>query len=618
MIPSSGRTRFSRSPSSISGPRSPPPPADLSWSPRWIETGGHLYLALVEAGTHEHQLRIYNADTCRHATSSCSLGELLYRDPLPPSSAAHYLSLSQSLGTPYLYLGGAWFNLQGPSWERLLDLSALRPTGLQTLPALTDLGASLFDPCAGEPVDYFGWYYPRNASGLRNLVPRRAIFAGGTYLYRAAYGALDIHQRTQTDPSILVDVGDGAAWQGQPTQIGLDIASCPDPQPIAWSHDDPLSEPIVATSTLIEPAFALCPDAHCPERIIEISATSPSCPEALHLSGTLALVDPRVHVDGIDLGPSAPGGTIPRCATLEAAPIVSGQSPIDSHWTLTDGPLLVAEGQGPTFTWRAETGTGASIFADGFESGSTAAWGGPAPPSAAPLTLAVTATNLGGSAVSRAATAVTVEALPDLRFADPAIVVFENEGLAIVTVNDTGSERRVFFEDPNGGSTSCPEPITRCTLIPWSTETTFEYLWSEEGLYRVVAEIRQCQSPPVLSSTVSVQVETTSLDPPTLHFFEIDPFQTQGCEDLCGLFSTECACDLGASVAFVVIASATERIRFDWDGNGSWDEVLLETDLVTHVYSSSGSFRPRAQPIRGSVEGDVVDLPFTLVVSNQP
>ncbi len=159
---------------------------------------GHFYLALE----HDHQLKIFLVDDCVDG-GGCSLGAGSVEaaiDPLPlrdnPANT-EFLTYSEGAGgTPFLYYGVSVGNLQGPDVDQLFDLSALEPPGAGPLPQLTELtagGGSYDDPCNGEAVRYWSHYYPRNAHGLRSIVPRIGKMSPENYFYRAANSILDVH-----------------------------------------------------------------------------------------------------------------------------------------------------------------------------------------------------------------------------------------------------------------------------------------------------------------------------------------------------------------------------------------------------------------------------------------
>lgn len=182
-----------------------------------FEHDGHYYLAAVHGQGMANRFGIFSLDSC--LSGPCSYGFALARKSLLPFTAQQYLSFSRSHGDPFLYYGGLFSQLGGAGVEMLLDLRPLRPDHSNIeLPELASGGPTYFDTCTGVEVDYWGWYYSRNESGLRNFAPRRGKFHGN-YFYRAAVGILDVHRRTavESSPGIFLDgfeTGGTDRWTG--------------------------------------------------------------------------------------------------------------------------------------------------------------------------------------------------------------------------------------------------------------------------------------------------------------------------------------------------------------------------------------------------------------------
>ena len=322
--------------------------------------------------------------------------------------------------------------------------------------------------------------------------------------------------------------------------------------------------------------------------------------------------------------PSAPGAgsTLYECQSLTASAQVGGRPPFTFHWTLTQGACLVAESTEAHFHWIAELPEiPGAIFADGFESGDLSAWGSsPTASGKAPaellLTIAVTNFPVLHSEVAhtdRRSTPITVLPLPALAFQDPPFSAFLHQATLDLTVHDTGTDRRLFFEDPDGLFTDCPPPLARCHRTERTEGTSFQHTWSEAGTYAIVAEIRHCGSPPVLRASTSVTLDSGPQDPPQVLLFDLEPWNSTGCDALCGIFPS-CVCAPGAEVSFAVVATDATHLRFDWEGDGVWDETVPPADRVRHTYPLPDTFRPRVQPSRGDTFGEVVELAYAIEI----
>lgn len=170
-------------------------------SPQLFVYDGDTYLAFVENVSHspyEDQMRIHDIDHCLDADGCVALGVAkatetikTIEDQLPNY---HFLDVSFN-GSPFLHYGMENSGLFGSGFERLWDLGRLPArTAANTLRELTATGGTYNDPCDNAVVDYFGDYYDLNEYGLRDFVPRHAVFTG-PYLYRAAESVFDIHVR---------------------------------------------------------------------------------------------------------------------------------------------------------------------------------------------------------------------------------------------------------------------------------------------------------------------------------------------------------------------------------------------------------------------------------------
>ncbi len=182
-------------------------PGSRFHAPQLFAYGARHYLAFVDKSdglSTPGVMRIHDVESCLDEDGCADLGPPLAEETLRYSAAGrHFLDVSFSGGVPFLHYGMQSTGLSGAGFERLWDLSELpRPYTSDTLPELTDGGGSYRDPCTSEAVDYFGDNLQGNGYGLRNFMPRHAVFSG-PYLYRATTATFDVHVRT------LETCGDG-------------------------------------------------------------------------------------------------------------------------------------------------------------------------------------------------------------------------------------------------------------------------------------------------------------------------------------------------------------------------------------------------------------------------
>lgn len=175
--------------------------------------GGDAYLAVVEPGQPSRSLRIYDVGGCLDTDGCSSLGAPEWQTVLPSwPTNLNWLTYSQSEGRSYLYSGFQSANMEGAAVEQLFDLTTLGSTN--DIVELTEGGSSYVDPCSGQPVDYWGYYYPGNEHGLRNVTAQSGRLKDG-FLYRAAFGILDVHRLGEIPAEIFSDgfeSGDTSVW----------------------------------------------------------------------------------------------------------------------------------------------------------------------------------------------------------------------------------------------------------------------------------------------------------------------------------------------------------------------------------------------------------------------
>jgi len=132
-----------------------------------------------------------------------------------PFATKDYLSYGEGwvYYAPATTFAGAG-RLAGGYRERFFDVSQA-PT-ITMLPR----GETFTDPCSGQQVDYWGYMYPANDLGTRNVLPHRGSFVGDIF-YRAAFGVLDGHRMPEhvapPDEGLIFEsgfeTGDTGEWE---------------------------------------------------------------------------------------------------------------------------------------------------------------------------------------------------------------------------------------------------------------------------------------------------------------------------------------------------------------------------------------------------------------------
>jgi len=129
--------------------------------------------------------------------------------------------------------------------------------------------------------------------------------------------------------------------------------------------------------------------------------------------------------------------------------------------------------------------------------------------------------------------------------------------------------------------------------------STVTHTFPAPGTYQVTATARNCRDGQQTSQPLAISVG----DP---NVIELLRFEAQGCE------AGFCIFQRGQPINFLVEASATpERYLWDWDGNGTVDEVT--TVPVPHAYGEYGIYTPRVTVERGTGSDTLVHGQYILV-----
>ncbi|NJO55669.1 MAG: hypothetical protein HC834_04120 [Rhodospirillales bacterium] len=205
----------------------------------------------------------------------------------------------------------------------LLDLSTIHPTNTNQnflSREVTNGGPTMVESCANRTISYWGWYYPKNNTGLHNISPRRGEF-NGNYFYRAAVGVLDVHKRGATtgQPSITATAsGAGPFWMDDPITFTATTEFCtPTSDGWDWSDNDTVASTINGSGSTVNFTFNYCPSSDCPNRTIDVFATNSACPTATVVDDTITVQEPRAQIRSLDVTPTGlPPFQYPVCTLL--------------------------------------------------------------------------------------------------------------------------------------------------------------------------------------------------------------------------------------------------------------------------------------------------------------
>ena len=600
---------------------------------------GNDYLAALERTGSLNVIKIFNINSCS-GTGACNLGSPVFDDiGVPPRLSDQFLTYSTSRDTPFLYYG-LFGGFGGPKVEQLLNLTTLgRP--VQTITEMTDGGSTYFDNCANTNIGYWAWYYPGNDFGPKNMTPRIGKFNPDTNIfYRAAGGILDVH-----------------VWEGgidPPSPTITTTVNNPDPQSLYWMTDDitfegegsngcnptgiwtwtsqtPSDVNAVTVSEVgnqVTLRFECTSGGRCNDSVVSVSGANsdPSCAGAEQKSAFITVKDPSVELTSIN--PSS--GRFTQCENVDFTAGLVGRGPVDLNWDVRRDPAQDAEqipqqtfddtvdeedlsAASPTFTWNTEMAIFAGIFADGFESGDTSAW--PSTPTL--LENFVIQAELGsalklGGGSNATAIVELASVAGDPAFDSPAIESSTEDNSTFDfqanTLPGTASEWFWKLEDNNG-----PNMCTfgSDTGIPCFFELGQEisHTWTQQsGTRRVEVSASNCQS--TVTTTVSTTVTVEATEPVEVTSFELDRTQSsEACNiDFDCLNDLICVCGINETIFFEVTSTGDPDVYdFDWDGNGSFEDVNNPADSTeyTNVYTQAiGQVKPGVRARRGSASAE--------------
>ncbi|HVS14443.1 MAG TPA: PKD domain-containing protein [Thermoanaerobaculia bacterium] len=533
------------------------PPAFLRALTAW-EQGGQL---LVAAGTSQ-EVSVYRFPSGLSCGSPCQptlLTTLATPGGTLPNNRVTSLEavrISEDGGRFYLYVGSGSIPGAGPQREWLFDV---------TNPALADE----LTPQSTE--GYWGWYYHDN-DGFDNIDPTDGV-VGGSHLFRAAKGLLDVH-------AILLDAPPTADFTWSPSgtlyvgdTVQLTDLSTRDPTTWDWKAAGS------TFSTLQNPSLSL---AGFSPGSLQVSLTACNSIGCDTVTKVLELVDPAPTLGSVAVSSTA----VRPCETIQFSAVSPGGKP----------PL--------TYSWRVLDGTNA-VVSQVASGGETLQFTIPgAAPTGTTYRGELTLTNSSGQ-VTKVSPQAVVEGLESLAISSLSYVQPVVNGVVQFQLAETGATKWEWFWDvtvPSSDSTYPNGPSSTFHLATEGRSPIYTYPASaEDETYRAVARISNCVAPGPVLQEVTVEV-------PAFLQLAINRFDVFGL--LCEPFGGPCQAIPGSEISFIQeVEGAPEFYDYDWNGDGVYEDAGLtsppfcahDASKVCHTYpaNTSGTFRPNLQIRRG-------------------
>ncbi len=614
---------------------------NLSHGVDLFEVDNRYYVAAINFD----RLQIYDLTSCLENGTSCNYNNRKLDLATLFADSFAYVEFSESGGRPFLYQGFHTLCSQppatsDPNFEYLLDLTDIASGQAEDI-----RGDFYLDPNHVSPqrrIDYWSSYYDQSTDGFTVFSPRQGKFYG-PYFYRAALGMFDIHQWTgDAAPTVDIAATSSDRWLslGIDEWVSLDgDCSAGAGSGWSWSADngpgvpptdpDPVIQPLAGSTARVRGDGCgndTYPAVLCAPRAVEVQASAicgGSSVSSNELS--LTLTDPRPFFDQVDIveEPLDPGPPpqYPVCQVLNfrplngAVPGIGGKALTSWVWQVTP-----TEGGAPTtcsasvqdsglscsqtsLTWDTQTvDLGPEIFADGFESGDTTAWGGSRGPAlrggSLDFEVSLTVDNEHFSGFARLAE-LTLVSLGTLSLDVPAITWQEDllsPGLYHLTAEaQNATTYRWELEQKNGaGTTVGCEVYTRCEVIE-TTEADLDYSWENPNPdgedFRVTVSVANCNEGPLTGEvTVTDVTVVTPGPPPEVTAFAVDD-SGPNCD--CPGLGVPCTCSPGQVDFLVTVSgSACNQLQVDWQRQGpladpeNLAQLCTGTVAVSHTYAA--------------------------------
>jgi len=542
------------------------PPGNTFGVAMWQE-GAKYYLATVQiANSAPRPLRIYDVSCI--ATGGCTTGTLLasYDMSHAAPSANTFISFSRSGSTPFLYVGSEDQFSGTPQREYLFDVSnPAAPT--EVTPAQASIPGGW---------GYWGWYYAGNSTGFNWVMPRGGKFLN-SYFFRAAHSVLDVHKYSgnlapTAGFTFSTASSDGKLYAGDP--INFTDLSTGNPTSHNWTFA-PDGSPSTATAQHPQGVTFAAPGTKTVSLTINGSGDTKT--------DNLTVDDPKPAIGNLALLPAAP--KVCQRVTFSGAG-VTGKPALSYSWQIleTNGAALIpaAGGTGTTFDWDT-----ANRLAQNYLVRLTVTGPGGTENKEVPFTLA----NVGSLPTANS----FAPKQPDTPTG--ATVSFELPATPAELAN--ASEWSWDFGDGLGWSAWSSDPTTG----PKPTHT-----YTAIGTYSVKLRVRNCLGPieGIESNPVSVPItQLISL---------IAKFQPVCFGGLCTFSTID-------PVAFIDQSSGASSWEYDWNGDGTYEEMGKNeagqnAPVTSHTFTTPGTYRPKLRIKSGNSEA-IYQLPVEQTLTIQ-
>ncbi len=397
-------------------------------------------------------------------------------------------------------------------------------------------------------LGYWGWYYSRNDTGFQNMAPMEAVVHNG-YVYRAAWTILDVHQILGAAPPVA-----DFTWSPQPVYAGQTVAFADKSSggPSSWFWTFSGAGASSSQSTVANPQVTFSQAGSASVTLTATNGAGPSTP----VTKSVPVLDPTPVVGSVSASPTAP--LVCQQLTFTANG-VTGRDPLSYSWILQDGngdPVV------PSVTGSANPFV---VNTSGLSAGVYKAQ--------------VTVSNTAGSATKTSAT-VSLAIPPTLGIsAGPTTDPFQ---YGTVQFHATTAGGATWTWDYGDGTT--PEVFTS-----QSEGENPVHNYSQTGTFTATLTVDNCIATAV---SASVQVTVTQINP-----LKVDQFAAH----------SQCQIGGGAGGCFTVnkavtfdqiIGGSPDKYEYDWQGNGTW--IASTVPILTHTYSTAGTFVPKVRVTRGT------------------
>ncbi len=525
----------------------------------FFQIGGAVYLGVVEWVPTNWRLRIYRVTSCLDNTS-CN-PPLVYSMPISQVGVTRLLTASTSNGDQFLYYGAQLNDVAGEQVEHLLDLSNFPSSVREITEDSSGSSPTYTDGCNGDQVDYWGDYYSLNDHGLRNTSPRVGKFQGN-YFYRAAFGILDVHVRTDLSPTVDLTCPP-SAFLGETIECDVDVANC-SPGGYQWDADGGAVVPL-GNGSSAEITWTGTPGS----KTVEVDVAN--CGTDVTV---VAVAEAAARVESVSLDPTSPRICEEITFTAEN---VTGQPVITDSWTITrnaDGMEVAAGNNTGDFMFDWDTSQMPTPASGSYTAEVTVSNSAGSDTEETVFTLAPASLSFNGGP--------TYEGAPGPR----------NIGSSVQFFADASGDSAWSwnFDDPSSGSnTSNLENPTHTFNAP--------------GTYTVTLEIQSCDPQvPAIQSSVDIEIVDNPLE--VTAFFAHCPF---GVCDFCA----------GDPVTFTTTFEGEPSvISYDWDGNGTFEQNA-PAPITSHTYNTptATSFFPQVRISAGGQQ-DIFTHVSGIIVSD--